>query len=298
MAAIRLEQLQHALIARAGGALERVADRERQVVVADGDRIRVAQRRHGDLGRSPRADAGKRQHPLIGARAVHGHGFFEALRAPRRPDDHVGTPALDPEAVKGPVRRAGEDLRRRRKLQRERPWRGLAERVHEVPVRVDRFLRRDLLKDDRRHERFEDRMGPRHADAANLAVEPGDKRVDGDKARVVVLLAAQRGSLLDGPICAGTPRLHIDETKVMLDVHRGGARGSSRGAPYGIALVAQPWARPQRRERQRQIEGAAQLKPRLGIRYHADEVSGFGAAPPALRATCGPSPLRTRGRAY
>src|SRR5207253_4757463 len=128
------------------------------------------------------------------------------------------------------------DLGRRRKLQRERSGCDIAERVHQVPVRVDRLLRSHLLEDDRRDKRFEDRMGPGHADATDLAVESGDKRVDGDKARVVIVLAAQRGSLLDGPIRAWTPRLHIDETEVMLDVDRGGARGSSRGAPYGITL--------------------------------------------------------------
>ena len=148
-------------------------------------------------------------------------------------------------------------------------WRDVPERVHQVTVRVDRLLGRDLLQDDRRHERFEDRVRHGHAYASDLAMEAGEKRMDGEKPRFVVLVAAERWSLRDGPIRAGAPRAHIDKPEVMLDVHRRGAFGRSRGAPDGVAFVAQPWTRPERRKRQRQVEGMARLKPRLGIRDHA-----------------------------
>jgi hypothetical protein len=58
VAAERLEQLEHPLVGRLPLAGEGVRDEARQVVVADADRVTVAERTDRDLGRRPRSDPG------------------------------------------------------------------------------------------------------------------------------------------------------------------------------------------------------------------------------------------------
>ena len=127
MAAIRLQQLEHALVRRARRAVESEADHVRQVVVADRDRVGVAERDQGHLRRGPRPDTGERLQPAPGAGQVHLTGFLEAPRAARRADDHLGTAALDAEPVELPVGRFGEHGRGRGHPQADRPGRRAAE---------------------------------------------------------------------------------------------------------------------------------------------------------------------------
>src|SRR5215204_4462151 len=57
LAAVWLEELEHALVRTAGLAGEGPADHVRDVEVADADRVWVPERTEADLGRGPRADA-------------------------------------------------------------------------------------------------------------------------------------------------------------------------------------------------------------------------------------------------
>ena len=136
MRAKRLEDLQHPLVGRTRRALERVAHDVRHVVVADGHGVRVAQGHERDLRRRPRADARERLQALPGVGHRHRGRLLQAPRAARRADDHVGTPALYPEPMEDPVRRAGEHLRGRRHAQVFRARRDRAELIDELHVRV------------------------------------------------------------------------------------------------------------------------------------------------------------------
>ena len=63
---VRLQQLEHAGVVGPLLPRERVGHEARQVVVAEGHRVRVTQRPLTDLGRRPRTDAGHGADPTIG----------------------------------------------------------------------------------------------------------------------------------------------------------------------------------------------------------------------------------------
>src|SRR5205823_2776109 len=77
VAAIRLEELEHPLIRRAWRSFEGEADRVREVVVTDRNRVGVAQRDHRHLRGRPHTDSGKRAQPSIRAWHVHLRGLLE-----------------------------------------------------------------------------------------------------------------------------------------------------------------------------------------------------------------------------
>src|SRR5207247_10773794 len=81
MPAVRLEELEHALVGGTRRALERVSDRVRQVVVADRNRVRVAESHHGHIGGGPWPDNREREHPEIGAGAIHGEDLLDSFCA-------------------------------------------------------------------------------------------------------------------------------------------------------------------------------------------------------------------------
>src|SRR5438034_11179640 len=103
MPAVRLEELEHALVGGTRPALERVSDRVRQVVVADRNRVRVAERHHGHLGGGPWPDTREREHPAIGAGEIHEEDLLESFCAPGGADDHLRAAPLDAKAVEAPV---------------------------------------------------------------------------------------------------------------------------------------------------------------------------------------------------
>ena len=73
---------------------------------------------------------------------------------------------------------------------RVRAWRLVTEGVDKMAIRLARLFGRHLLAEHGRHQGFEDREGAWHADASDLAVQPGDKRVCGRESAVVVALSA------------------------------------------------------------------------------------------------------------
>ena len=239
MAAVGLQKLEHPLVGRSWGALERVTDRMRKVIVADGDRIGVAQRHRRNFGRRPGPDAGKRTHPLIGAGDVHRDDFLQAVCAPRGTNDDLRPPSFDAETMEAPVGRPRKHLRRRRKRQGRRAGRRLAKGVDQMPVRVDRLLCRHLLQDHRRDDSFEDGAGSRQADAADLVVQPLDERMRGREACVIVGLTAKLGRVRDSPVRARAPSTHLHRTATLLQLNGRWAIRGARRPPGGPVVMAQ-----------------------------------------------------------
>src|SRR5207244_12475215 len=99
MPAVRLEELEPALVGGTRRALERVSDRVRQVVVADRNRVRVAERHHGYLGGGPGPDTREREHPAIGAGESHGEDLLESFCAPGGAADPLAAATLAADAA-------------------------------------------------------------------------------------------------------------------------------------------------------------------------------------------------------
>ena len=152
------------------------------MVVADRNRIRVAERHHGHLGGGPRPDTREREHPVIGAGEIHGEDLLESFCAPGGADDHLGAAPLDAKAVEAPVGGSRQQLGRRRQREGDRSRRRLAQREHQVSVGGASLLGRHLLQDHRRDQGLEDGKRPRQADAADLSTQASDQRVGGDEA--------------------------------------------------------------------------------------------------------------------
>ena len=278
MSAERLEDLEHPLIARPRSSLERIADRMRQVVVADRNRVRIAERDHRNLGRGPRSDAWEGLHPPVCARQVHRHDFLQALGAARRADDDLGPATLDPKAVEGPVRSTGERLGRRRQLERKRPGGRLTERVDQVAVRLSRFLAGDLLSQNRRHQPFKHRMRTRHADARDLASEASHQRMVGCESGVIVVCSAHGGTVSHGPLRPRSPGFRDHGPVLPVEMDRRRAGGRARGKADTAVSTTYPGPIPQQREGEAEVEGAGELEASLHFRrQHADELTGSGA---------------------
>ncbi len=140
-------------------------------------------------------------------------------------DDDLSPAALNAERVKRPVRGAREDSGRWWNGEAWRPGRGLAEGVHERLVGTVSLDADHLLRENHGHEGLEDRLRLGYPQAGMVPANFGQEWMGRCKARVVILLSAQRSGSRRGPRRASSPRLDLDGAVRMLQMDGGGAFG-------------------------------------------------------------------------
>ncbi len=181
---------------------------------------------------------------------VHRHRLLEAGRAVSGSDDDLSPAPLHAEPVKRPVRRTREDCGRWWNGQAWRTGRGLAEGMHERLVGMVSLHAGHLLRENHRHEGLEDSLRLGYPQAGMVPANFGQERMGRRKARVVILLPAQRGGSRRGPRRARSPRLDLDCAVRMLQMDGGGAFGRERRAPRLAVSHPEPCALADRREGQ------------------------------------------------
>src|SRR5438477_409184 len=178
MAAIGLQQLQHALVGGPFLARQGEGHHVRVVVVADRHRVGVAVADADHLGRRPGADAGQGSQPGRGLARGHARALLDPAGIGGGPAQDLGAPPLQPEAVEDLVGRARKPIGRGRHAEsRCRAGGRVAERAHQTRIGVTGFGARNLLLDDRSGQGFHDRPAAGEAQSRQPAGQLSEQLV-------------------------------------------------------------------------------------------------------------------------
>ena len=271
MAAPRFQELEHALVGAARLAGEGERHEVLQVEIVDADRVGIAQRPKGHLCRGPDADSRDRLEDGGRGRANLEPipreicEAFEPGRLPGRPSDDVGPALLNAERVECVVGECSQRLGWR--LEPEPMGRGDRSRCRfavtgdEATKRRDRLAARDLLFEDGREQRFEDRAGPTNAQVRMATGLRGNHVVERRiEARRVVVEAEERGKRFECVVGTGTPRFCFQASSAQLREERRWTVGRPRRTDERARRDAAGW-----------IAATAEVQP-----GHGHEVQGSG----------------------